>query len=113
HEPWNGLGLYNKIELKTEWQTFNADFQSNATDENARIHFDLGESGIPVEISSVQLLKMPEASSTEKDTRFSVEYRFNKMGCRGPDYQIPKPSGTKRILVLGDSSALGAGVNED
>ena len=41
-----------------------------------------------------------------------VSYRFNSLGCRGPDHEIPKPSGRRRILVIGGSSTLGLGVHE-
>jgi hypothetical protein len=43
---------------------------------------------------------------------YSVTYSLNALGCRGRDYSIPKPPGRHRILVLGNSSALGVGVHE-
>jgi hypothetical protein len=43
---------------------------------------------------------------------YSVTYSLNALGCRGRDYSIPKPAGRYRILVLGNSSALGVGVHE-
>ncbi len=113
HEPWTGLGLYNKIELNAEWQNFGLDFTSTAEDSNARIHFDIGESDIPVEFSEVKLLRMPEGKPVNPvRSNYFVDYRFNALGCRGPDYSIPKPAGSRRILILGDSAAMGAGVHE-
>lgn len=38
---------------------------------------------------------------------------INAEGFRGREVQLPKPKGTKRILVLGDSNAFGYGVNEE
>jgi hypothetical protein len=45
--------------------------------------------------------------------KFFVDYRFNDLGCRGRDYLIPKPPSVKRVLVLGNSYALGVGVHEE
>src|SRR5690606_13962472 len=44
---------------------------------------------------------------------YGVQYRFNGMGCRGRDYEVPAPAGVRRVLVLGNSWALGAGVHEE
>jgi glycosyltransferase involved in cell wall biosynthesis len=55
HEPWTGLGLYRKIELTPEWQTFEEEFFAVADEDNARIHFDLGDSDVSVEFASVSL----------------------------------------------------------
>ena len=46
-------------------------------------------------------------------TKYYVNYKFNKLGCRGPDYDIPKSKHVKRILLLGDSNTLGCGVHEE
>ena len=42
-----------------------------------------------------------------------VPYRTNSSGFRGPDYARPKPAGTFRIAVIGDSVAMGSGVPEE
>jgi len=39
-----------------------------------------------------------------------VTYRLNGHGFRGPDPAIPKPPGTRRVALLGDSFTFGAGV---
>ena len=59
HAPWTGLGLYKEIQLKPEWQSFEEQFEAIASDENARIHFDVGGSDISVELSSVSFGGMP------------------------------------------------------
>src|SRR5690606_23089577 len=42
-----------------------------------------------------------------------VRYRFDARGLRGPGVADPKPSGTLRVVVLGDSVTLGWGVEEE
>jgi lysophospholipase L1-like esterase len=41
------------------------------------------------------------------------EYRHNELGLRGPPIREPKPEGTYRIAVVGDSYTYGWGVAED
>jgi hypothetical protein len=55
HSPWANLGCYERIELTPEWQSFSKSFAVAAADENARIHFDLGDVAIPVEFSEITL----------------------------------------------------------
>ena len=55
HEPWAGLGWYKEVALTTGWQSFEERFVVTQDEDNARIHFDAGESDIPVELSSVSL----------------------------------------------------------
>jgi len=116
HDPWDGLGLYKKIDLKQDWKNFLQDFDCTGNDNNTRIHFDLGESDIPVEISFAQLLTEKGGEPVKPDVplqKFFVDYRFNGLGCRGRDYAAPRPAGTERILFLGDSYTLGVGVHEE
>jgi lysophospholipase L1-like esterase len=42
-----------------------------------------------------------------------VSVHINSLGLRGPEPTIPKPTGTRRILALGDSSVYGFGVELD
>ncbi|MSV36157.1 MAG: glycosyltransferase [Bryobacterales bacterium] len=53
--PWTNLGLYERVTLKRRWQHFELDFTAAENDDNARIHFDAGGSGVAVELSSVSL----------------------------------------------------------
>ncbi|MCI0411908.1 SGNH/GDSL hydrolase family protein [bacterium] len=116
HEPWDGLGLYKRIQLTRDWQIFKEPFSATADDRNARILFDIGESAASVELSNVHLVNLRKKKIVDpgKGLRKSfVSYRFNSTGCRGRDYAIPKPSGTTRILILGNAYALGVGVHEE
>lgn len=116
HEPWDNLGLYKNIELKPEWQNFDIEFMATADDDNARIHFSVGVSNVPVELSDVLLRSLPEGETIEPTLppkRYFVSYRFNALGCRGRDYSIPRSSDTVRIVLLGDSTTLGVGVHEE
>lgn len=58
HPPWDGLGVYREIELLPEWRTFQIDFVATADDDNARVHFDVGGSDDPVELSAVMLCSL-------------------------------------------------------
>lgn len=116
YDPWSGLGLYEKIELTSDWQTFQESFIATADDDNARIHFDVGGSDTPVEVSAVCLRSLPDDQAIEPDIRskrYSVSYKFNGMGYRDRDYPIPRPEDTIRILALGDSFTMGVGVREE
>ncbi len=42
-----------------------------------------------------------------------VTIRTNSLGMRNPEVQIPKPAGTFRILMIGDSYVTGWGVEEE
>lgn len=55
HEPWDGIGFYQAIDLTPEWKSFQISFQASADEHNARIHFDLAGSTVPVEIGPVVL----------------------------------------------------------
>jgi glycosyltransferase involved in cell wall biosynthesis/SAM-dependent methyltransferase len=75
HEPWSGLGLYRKIELTPEWQSFEEEFVAAADEDNARIHFDLGNSGIPVELASVNL-RLPGGAPAPGSVQFGTLRRL-------------------------------------
>ena len=46
-------------------------------------------------------------------TEHGVTATINSLGLRGPEPVIPKPEGTRRLLVTGDSSVYGFGVGDD
>src|SRR5262245_15661592 len=47
------------------------------------------------------------------DLDVGVPVRINSLGLRGGEIARPKPKGTWRVLVLGDSVAFGWGVREE
>jgi hypothetical protein len=115
HEPWVNLGLYERINLSPDWQHFEFRFKATRSDENARLHFDLGGNLGQVEISDVSLRRIPDGRFVEPLQplpKYYVEYKFNGLGCRGPDYRIPRDSNSMRTVLLGDSFTLGVGVQE-
>ena len=67
YEPWTGLGLYERIELTAEWQNFESTFVAVDDEENGRIHFDVGESDVPVELSDIRLHDVLEGKLIEPD----------------------------------------------
>lgn len=114
HPPWGGLGLYRELKIDPEWKSFKYTFIATETDPNARIHFDIGAKEATVEVADIILRHSTSQEKLMPDLKreFFVSYKFNSLGCRGPDYPMPRPSGTFRILALGDSYTLGVGVHE-
>ena len=55
----------------------------------------------------------PGVSGWVRTDEFTSFVKFNTRGLRGPEVAIPKPAGTFRALVLGDSVVEGAQVAED
>jgi hypothetical protein len=47
------------------------------------------------------------------ESRFGIPFRVSAQGFRSPEVAIPKPAGTRRVVVLGDSVTWGAGVREE
>jgi tetratricopeptide (TPR) repeat protein len=55
-EPWTNLGFYRTLTLSTDWQDFDGQFVCETSLQNGRIHFDLGESAVAVELSSFRVV---------------------------------------------------------
>jgi lysophospholipase L1-like esterase len=55
----------------------------------------------------------PSATYDFKSSEFDVVLHTNRYGLRGPDPVIPKPPGTRRVLMLGDSFTFGFPVKDD
>jgi hypothetical protein len=60
YPPWSNLGLYDEIRLASNWRSFGIQFVAAADAENARIHFDVGNSTIFVEVSAVRVLSLSD-----------------------------------------------------
>ncbi|RPG21707.1 MAG: SGNH/GDSL hydrolase family protein [Phycisphaera sp. TMED9] len=55
---------------------------------------------------------MPNQTYRHQTPEYTVEIRTNSQGMRADqEFAIPKPPGTRRIAVLGDSFSMGYGVN--
>jgi glycosyltransferase involved in cell wall biosynthesis/SAM-dependent methyltransferase len=65
HTPWDGLGLYQSIELEPEWRSFAEDFVATEDESNARLHFDVGGSDASVELSEVHFQPSSEEPTVE------------------------------------------------
>jgi DNA-binding response OmpR family regulator len=58
--------------------------------------------------------RMPPGSATRYATpEFDVTIRTNRLGLRGPEPARPKPAGTLRLLMLGDSYTFGFPVRDE
>jgi len=114
HPPWGDLGWYRTTPVGTTWDTFTDVFTATATDDRARVAFNVGASATPVELADVQILRVADKESAfpARPPMYYVEYRFNSRGCRGPEPETPAPTGQRRILAVGDSFTLGVGVHE-
>ena len=53
--PFHRLGLYQQFRAGRDWQTFEFEFTATGTSERARVHFDLGQSDITVDVGDVSL----------------------------------------------------------
>ena len=113
HEPWSLIAPYLELEIQPEWRSFECPFVATESESNARIVFDLAFRDVPVEFMDVALRDLSTGRDVAPQPRFFVSYRFNALGFRGPDYAIPAPEGTFRILALGDSYTQGFGVHEE
>jgi hypothetical protein len=65
HPPWSNLGLYREAALTPEWLRLEETFVVTEDEDRARIHFDLGGSGISTELSTVALRSLSEGCCVE------------------------------------------------
>lgn len=114
HAPWQSLGVYSGEAVGTAWRDVVLSFTADADDAQARIVFDLGQDRAAVEIQAVQLRVRATSDSvvTPLAGEYSVDFRFNDQGCRGASLPVAAGAARRRVLVLGDSFALGVGVHE-
>jgi len=113
--PWENLGFYRHTDLNREWTDYYFTFTAKTTYSNASICFNSGSDDSSVEIDSLSVTELQSQKNIVKPIpkKYYVSYQINDRHCRGPDYLIPKPSGTKRIIVLGDSYTFGQGVHQE
>lgn len=111
HAPWDGLGFSRAFDLDTSWRAIEESVTVSRSDSVGRLHFDLGRVPATIELADISVKREDGVGlSVVPSTRHSVRYRFNQLGCRGDDWSASTTH--PRILVLGDSYALGVGVHE-
>ena len=62
HASWDSLGLNQSLRLTPDWKRFDTIFIATGDEDNARVHFDAGDSGGAVEVSDVTLVPWSAAT---------------------------------------------------
>jgi hypothetical protein len=57
--------MYRELFLRSDWEDFHLEFIAAADDANVRIHFDLAESDVPVDIGSPSMRLLPSERLVE------------------------------------------------
>jgi hypothetical protein len=85
------------------------------TEGSARVDFRLGGDTADVYVAGLTVTEGGEEVRVDGGSGLEhfVSYRWNSRGCRSQEYPIPAAPGTFRILVLGDSHAMGHGVHAE
>jgi lysophospholipase L1-like esterase len=110
--PWTNLGVRDTITADTVWRGFDISGVVAATYPWGRLQFDLGAESPSVELSDIALVNVASGDTIIPDLpHYGVRYSFNDMGCRDRDLPLERTAGTRRILALGDSYAMGVGVH--
>jgi peptidoglycan/xylan/chitin deacetylase (PgdA/CDA1 family) len=58
--PWSNLGHYEEIELSDAWQNWDRAFTAIDSDEDGRVHFDVGGGDASVEVSGVYVRSLAD-----------------------------------------------------
>ncbi|MFO0947782.1 MAG: carbohydrate binding domain-containing protein [Planctomycetota bacterium] len=66
-QPWDGLGVNEKVELSAGWRTYFADFTASARESNARVYLWLGGDPKAVEIAELSLAPLARELSWTLD----------------------------------------------
>lgn len=53
-EPWQGMGLYERLTLTPVWRSFELELEATLSGPG-RFHFDLGNSAVPVELAKIRV----------------------------------------------------------
>lgn len=115
HPPWDGLGYSREVVLDTTWRRFEERFSVQSDDSVGRLHFDVGRDSATIDLAGISVHRDDgQEIVLVRKAHPAVSYRFNSLGCRGPNGASQDPDSTtgKRILVVGDSYAMGIGVHE-
>jgi hypothetical protein len=108
-----GLG-YRTSRVDTAWRTWSEEFRASGNDAEAKLLVDVAQDTGTIEFSTASITDLSTGLRVRpmEETRFLVSYRFNNVGCRGPDVPLTRPPGVVRVLSLGDGRTLGVGVHE-
>ncbi len=58
--PWSNLGHYEEIELSDVWQNWERAFTATDSDDDGRVHFDIGGGHASVEVSGVYVRSLAD-----------------------------------------------------
>lgn len=70
HEPWTNLGLHQWIELAPEWKRFEVAFTALATDDNARVHLNLGLEAGAIDVAALRVVRVSDQRAIEPNPPF-------------------------------------------
>ena len=100
--PWSNLGLYRRLQLTTDWADYAEDFVATSDDDNGRIHFDLADAAISVELSSVGLWRVTDSGlvavgRSERHSPMASDSRNTWVGTdsstsAGPSWVVSAPN---------------------
>jgi len=68
---------------------------------------------VPSAVCHHELQRMLKTMHQASPASGKHAFRVNSFGCRGDEPEVPAPEGSYRILVLGDDSICGTGVDEN
>jgi outer membrane murein-binding lipoprotein Lpp len=69
HEPWDNLGLYQRMAVTPDWATFEQEITPTADDSNGRVHFDLGRYPVSLELADVRFVPVDLESTQSERSR--------------------------------------------
>lgn len=112
HPPWQGLGYGQSVTLTEHWTWFTDTLTLDRSDDNSRLHFDIGGDTGTVEFASVTLTSLATAAEVMEAMPYALPHVFNQFGCRTGVPTVPPTTPAVRVLVLGDAFSFGIGVRD-